>query len=210
MTITIANLRTKTNLYINESAGSVWSATNTDLMINKAQRDVAMWLIQLEPTFLQKSTAATITRVSGTSEYTLPTDFLALIGLWDSNDLMISPIHPHEKEYKRGFYFSSATQITIVPDTVSEACTLEYAYLPSDLSDASTTSALPDICEHMIAMKAAIYLKALTEETNQMAVLWKLYESECEEVKKVLFTRKRPMHYSRIRDVRNYGGVPSY
>lgn len=198
MSITIATLRTKTLNYINEDSGTPWSSTVLDSTINVAQREIALWLIRHEPSFLVSST--TISRTNGTASYSLPSGFVSVRSVLNGSMMIIPQINHLTREDRTGWYLSG-NYIVLQPDTITETVTLEYHTLPDDLSDENTTSVLPDACEDMIAIRAGVILKGMDEEFDAQKALRVLLAEQESMVGNMLFMRDLTGTY-KIRNVR--------
>lgn len=118
--------------------------------------------MRLEPSFF--TSRSTISRVSGTSQYSLPTGFLAVKRLYDAYENNIYRIKDHERNFKAGYYLKG-NYLEIWPNDVTETLYLDYLYQPTELGS-TATSELPDICEDMVALKAASLLKTVDEEPD--------------------------------------------
>jgi hypothetical protein len=201
MSTTLADLRTLVVMYTNDPDGTWENATYIDPAVNAAYREIALWLLEISPKFLLKST--TITRVTDTKSYSLPDDFMSVQSLTDAEDTPWPEIDGSRYTYYNFGYWIEGSLIYCWPDTDSTVLTLKYNYLPVKLTTGSSALVLPDYFADFIAIRATMKIKGIDDEFEGYQYLGQEYKYQKELIEGIA-SRSSHGHHS-TRDV--YGGV---
>lgn len=192
MSITLANLRTRTQRLLNDPSATTNTQAFYDEKINDAQRIIAE---EVKPF----QTTGTISSVSGTQTYNLPSDFLALyptpypVRYTNANSALIKPVKANFDWLANSFddlttatgdptyYYITEKLIGFyeIPDySGSSNITLYYFEYPDSLSNSGDVSAYADKWIDAIAYKAVALSHLKNERFDDALLFDRLYEQE--------------------------------
>lgn len=188
MAKTLANLRTETRMYLDESQAADWLDTEVDLAINRSYHDVAGSVMEIYEQFYETTTPFTYAIVATTQEYTIDSSLIKVTRVEinynpTTSGSVATRATPIKEDEVRGnlantnssttsnasYYLHGdigAQKIGFIPvpqtsDTgVNKHISVWGIALPSDLSSASDNVNIPyaDRFAYLISMRAAAQL----------------------------------------------------
>lgn len=170
---TLAYLRTRVRLFIDEPQQANYTDANIDVAINTAQQEVATEISLVDEKWFVNPTPTVITSVAGQRFYPLATDFWKMTRLEDAttglrlefndfaaqNNFFADAVPPLVAPNQIGYGMSIVgNSLAITPTPSSSGITAQYWYCPilPDMVDDSDTSQIPPMFNDLLAIQAAI------------------------------------------------------
>ena len=168
---TLSDVRTRVRelLYETDEVNTIYSNT----LLNEAINEGQYMLLDILPSSANYNmkTTSSITLVSGTSAYTLPTDFRTII----SSSANGKPIIQLREEEFYGKYVNATAKdpmfcifnnkINVYPNTLTGTLEIMYMKQPTFLSEDSDTLSLLSEFDRLIALAAVIYVLRIDNQT---------------------------------------------
>jgi hypothetical protein len=125
--------------------------------------------------------ATTLSFVSGTREYTLPTDYYHLILMFDSSNRPIVKRRNYNQEYPAGYWiFNRGSSYVIDMHNFTSSATYNYTYqaYPTTLVETSDYPEVPSVGERALIYYALSKALKNQNQVGQAMEMEKLYEQE--------------------------------
>ena len=194
----LSTIRSRLTDFLNDSSTSRWSQTTRDAYINIAYHEVC----NADNWPFREATDSTISTVSGTQAYNLPSAVNLPLGIWLDSIKSINKLGIVSREERKQFdysstarpsyYFRFASQIYLYP-TPNQVFNLiiEYQKKITDLSATSDEPIFDADFHYLVPLRAASLLKRTSggSDVNESQDLDDLYEEGIANMKARLLPR---------------------
>lgn len=169
--------------------------TRLNRSLNVSYKKLVKKIQEIHSNYFQKQDTSTITTVATQYLYTLPTDFVSLRDIFDSNGVSLLPRPQREFNVEDDgtavyFDFYGNTQIWLypTPDAV-KVYTLNYVYMPVDLTSDNESVVFPVDWEYLIAYDLAMTMK-IADGDASVGILAQTYNEGLRSMLRSLKTRQ--------------------
>ena len=190
---TRSDLRTLLRDLIDEPNPVFWSDARLNRSINASLQQLAGEITERGSDYYVKRDATSITTVASTAYVALPTDFVRLRRIYNSDGEYLTPrqfklLDPDDTDEPMYFeIINDNIYFQPIPDAVY-VLPIEYWYKPADMSSDSDTPDFPAAYHNLLAWDAAV--TSILQDSNESRGLQRKYEQMKQTMLSALMTRQ--------------------